>query len=140
MNPLREDHEELYGVLLAADQVVDDSGGCWMLCAAASIGIGLIVGLELGWFEDVFGVDLIGLRHWSVYLGIAVATFLGFGALIGLTETLAYRRAHAEIHIETQRAGISWNALLTRTSDDPALKHVAEQLRKDKNTGSTQKY
>ena len=57
--------------------------------------------------------------------------FFAFGALVQVTETMAYRHARGEIHREVRSAGLSWNALLARTAEDPALKNVVEKLRKD---------
>ena len=49
-------------------------------------------------------------------------------------------RPRAEIHEETQRIGLSWNSLLARTAEDPALGHVVEQLRKDRDNWGIRKF
>ena len=131
MGSLSEEHEELYGALLAADQVVSDSGSGWLLFGAIGLTIGLVVGIEFEWFDDVLGRDLAKLRHWGVYIGIGVIMFFAFGALVQVTETMAYRRVRGEIHREVRSAGLSWNALLARTAEDQALKNLVEKLRKD---------
>ena len=129
---LREEHEDLYGALLAADQRIDDSGSGWLLFGAIFFAVGLVIGIEFEWFDRIFGLDLADTRHWAVYIGIGVVTFFAFGALVVVSETKAYRGIRDELHREAWRAGISWNVLLARTAKDESLKHVVQQMRKDR--------
>jgi hypothetical protein len=128
---LRDEHEDLYGTLLAADQLIADAGTGWLLLAAVMVVTTLIVGLEVSWLDEVLGRDLGGARNLPTYGGIAVACFFLYGAVINLTESVVYRRHRRRIHDEVRRADLRWNTLLARTAGDASLEHVVPYLRKD---------
>jgi len=103
MSSLQRQHADLYGLLLAADQSVNDAGTAWLMISALIVTLGSIFGLQVAWYDDVLGRDLSEARHWGTYVGMLATGFIAFGASVELC----------------------------RTADDEALGHVVAHLRKD---------
>jgi hypothetical protein len=132
---LKEEHQELYGMLLHANRQIDDAGDFLTIAMLiASVAAGLAVHME--WFDNALGVNLERLRHIVVYIVFGIIDLLAVGYSINFLQRGAYKKLRPQILNQIEIDGISPYKLIARIEGDDALKNVAEQLQADKNFSS----
>jgi hypothetical protein len=127
---LRDEHEELYGMLLLANQKISNVGtaAVWLMIVGT---ITVCVGIHKNWVDNIAGIDIVKLQGWGVYVLITIVTFILFSFYTGIRERGEYQRIKPEIIKYLRTQGISIYSLLAKIEDDPNLSSIAEQLKDD---------
>jgi hypothetical protein len=127
---LRDEHEELYGMLLLANQKIGNVGtaAVWLMIVGT---ITVCVGIHKNWLDNIGGIDIAKFQGWGVYVLITVVTFILFSFYTGVRERGEYQRIKPEIIKYLRQQQISIYSLLAKIEDDPNLSSIAEQLKDD---------
>lgn len=131
VNPVRRNHEELYGFLLSLNQQLAEAGHLlrWIV---RLVFLSLVLGLDLDWFSG-FGlpIDFAKLQSWWVY---ALILLFGF-AVNSLIKELAQHQIYAGRRSDLLRllndSGLPKYRLLTQIEGDSALSEVSHMLKRD---------
>jgi len=131
MSEFKEHYKPLYGLLLVANQRLEEVGDLafWFLILLA---IGCSVGLHLEWLDELAGYPLAALRNWYVYVLIWLAAFALFGIHISVGQKLVYTQLRPEIAAAMRRNGYNQYTLLAEIEGDLAVKRVAAHLKQDR--------
>jgi hypothetical protein len=131
INPVRRNHEELYGFLLSLNQQLSEAANLprWIV---RILFLGLILGLHQDWFSGLpWPIDFAKLQSWWVY---GLVFLLGF-AINSLIQEWAQHRIYAHRRSEFSRllneSGLPKYRLLTQIEGDPSLPAVSQMLKKD---------
>jgi hypothetical protein len=127
---LREEHEELYGILLLANQKIKDVGTTliWVL------GVGVLafcVAIHLRWFDTVLGISVEEVRSVWVYVLLAVCAFVLFFVYTQAREKVLYRSFKPAILSYLRDKDISIYSMVARIEGDSSLSDIAEKLMED---------
>lgn len=127
---LREDHPELYGALLSANQKLESAGGTIMILLLA---LGGVVCLAAGqkWIDALIKTNCDFLREWWGYVGIMVAALMLGGFLSELRERRVFASVRGELFHLMEDAGFSRYTLIATLEGSETLAKVAEHLKKD---------
>lgn len=128
---MKEQDRELYGLLLAANQRLNEVGdlSIWVLILLAVFSS---VGLHLEWLDEIIGYPLGNLRNVYVHLLIWLAAFAVFGISLEIGRRAAYARIRLELAALMRRSGYTQYTLLAEIEHDPELKLIAESLKQDR--------
>jgi len=131
----RRDHAELYGQLLTANEGISDAGSFVTILLMVG-GLLVCLAVHMAWFDGILGVPVGSLQSWWFYVLVAVGVFGIIGAYGSAREQQVYGQYRQEIFLAIDEAGLTKNTVLAAINDDPALKSIAERLRKDRSDSS----
>ena len=134
---LKEEHEELYGLLLIANGQIDDVGSdsIWYIGLSC---LGICVSIHMRWSSEYFGVPVDSLRSFGVYAVIFTVGFVIFSLYFQFREKGVYRQFKPQIMAYLEKYGLSIYSLVTSIADDPDLNEISEKLKLDKSFNSDQ--
>lgn len=130
VSDLKEDHEELYGLLLLANQKISNVGtsSIWVM---AIIVLAICVSLHMRWVTDIAGIPVDDFRSVGVYVLISVSTFYLYTVVTNFQERAVYLQIKPEIEIYLQRYHLSYYNLLSQIQDDDDLNDIATKIKDD---------
>jgi hypothetical protein len=131
MSTLRiDDWPRLHGLLLSAEQRIDDSGGA----VFGSLLVSLIVCYFLIANGVVLGdIDLAEYNVWHSYVFLFIGHFVLFGVLNERSEKAAYQELREEILAEIRARGFDLFAVISAIEEGTGgeMKQVAAMLKKE---------
>lgn len=127
---LKQNHPELYGRLLIANEQISESG-VTLFFVGVMLWVGSCVAIHQAWLDGIAGIPLAKLQSLWVYIGFAI--LLGGAVLLfnQFRQPMIYRRHKQLIETEVGRIDRSLPWLVTQINDEPQLSSIAEQLRND---------
>lgn len=127
---LKQDHPELYGRLLIANEKVENVGtlSIWLMLAFV---LGACVTIQMAWIDTVLGVPVQRLQGWGVYALIAVVSFVIYCIYTHFAEKAAFRNVRQPIiqYLNSYNLSVPW--LIAQIENDSSVSDVAEQLKSD---------
>ncbi len=127
---LKQDHPELYGRLLIANEKIENVGtlAVWLMLALV---LGICVTIHMGWVAIVFGIPVEQLQGWGVYILIAVVCFVIYSVYTHFAEKAAYRSLRQPVmhYLNQHNLTVPW--LVARTENDSSVNDISEQLKTD---------
>jgi uncharacterized membrane protein (DUF485 family) len=127
----REEHNELYGLLLHANDRIADVGAV-LIWVTALLVVGLCVSIHEGWLDAALGVSMAPLRGVHIYVLIALAAFVLFYISVRAMERREYERLKPAILQQLDCDRVSPVALLAIIARDERLKGIYRLLAKDR--------
>lgn len=130
LGDLRDEHPELYGALLAANERIDRSSANlgWVFTALYVL---LIVAIVGEWIPEVLGASVHNLQSWWVYLLLAFFFFITCDWLQAKRKRSTWLRCRDEVEAEMARARVSPNRLIAWIDGKDALDDVAPEMKAD---------
>ena len=122
--------EELRGVLLSANQRINDSGMALMFSGIVAIEA-LCVGIHMSWWPAIGTLAIAQLQGVWVYLLIHLIGLCVFGALMALPERRAYKKHRDLVHEAIDRSELNRFEVIGKIEGDPSLSCIATRLKKD---------
>lgn len=130
VSPRADLPDELRGVLLSANQAINDAG-MWVLFSGLIAIETACVGTHLGWWSSVGPLAVRQLQSGWVYLLLHLVGVCLFAAVMQLPERRVYRRQRALVHEAMERSGLNRFQVIGRIADDSTLSCVAGHLKRD---------
>lgn len=131
---LQQEHPELYGRLLMANEKLENVGtlAVWLLMLFI---VGLCVTIHMAWIDPLLGIPVENLQGWGVYILIALASFVIYCLYTELAEKIAYRSLKPGImnYLAQQSLTIPW--LVSQLANDSSLEEISDQLKKEPVSG-----
>ena len=131
VNPVRRNHEELYGFLLSLNHQLAEAADLsrWIV---RFLFLSVILGLHLDWFSDLaLPINFVKLQSWWVY---GLVFLFGF-AINSLIKEWAQHHVYANRRGELLRllneSGMPKYRLLTQIEGDASVSEVSHMLKKD---------
>ena len=127
---LRDSDEELYGLLLLANQKVSNVGTMlvWVL---GIVGLLICVAIHMRWVPTLLGIPVDELRGFGVYTLIMLLVFTLFYWVTSVQERQIYGRMRPELLARLRDQQMSVQVLLARIADDDDLEDIRDQLMDD---------
>ncbi len=122
--------DELRGVLLTANQVINDAG-MWVVVGALIAVETLCVGIHMSWWSSIGPLAIEQLQGGWVYLLIHLIGLCAFGFLMQIPEQRAYQRTKRLVDEAIDRAGLNRFEVIGRIQQDQSLTCVAGRLKHD---------
>lgn len=122
--------DELRGVLLTANQAINDAG-MWVVFGALIAVETLCVGIHMSWWSSIGPLAIEQLQGGWVYLLIHLIGLCAFGFLMQIPEQRAYQRTKRLVDEAIDRAGLNRFEVIGRIQQDQSLTCVAGRLKHD---------
>ena len=131
VNPIRRNHEDLYGLLLSLNQELADAALIPRWLVRLSV-LAAIVALELEWFSELnLAIDLGKLKSWWVYGLFAVLGFAVNSLVKEWRQHQIYARRRDELISHLNETGLGKYRLLTNIEGEANLSDISYMLKKD---------
>jgi hypothetical protein len=131
VNPIRRNHEELYGFLLSLNQQLAEAASLprWIV---RLLFLSLILGLHLDWFSGLaLPIDLARLQSWWVYALIFLFGFAVNSLIKELSQHHIYASRRSDLLRLLNESGMPKYRLLTQIEGDSALSEASLMLKRD---------
>lgn len=130
-NPIRQNHEELYGLLLSLNQQLAEAAVIprWFV---RFLVFSMILGLHLEWFSGLaLPIDWAKLQSWWVYLLIFLLGYAFNSLLKEWRQHQIYAHRRGELMQHLNESGLGRYRLLTQIEEEPNLSEVSHMLKRD---------
>lgn len=130
-NPVRRNHEELYGLLLSLNRQLSDAALIprWMV---RFLTFGLILALHLEWFSGLaLPIDLAKLQNYWVYGLILLLGFAINSLIKEWRQHQIYGHRRGELLAQLNETGLGKYRLLTQIEGESDLSDISHMLKKD---------
>ena len=136
---LREEHPDLYGQLLSANERIDRAGNTLGCLTTILWGVGLVT-LIAGLVPHLFNVPIERFQSGWAYLVFSIVVLILWFTVEGVLEHRAYHALKPELADAIRRAGYTREALLTAIHGDDAVDDIAAELKADDDYDERRRY
>jgi hypothetical protein len=130
-NPIRRNHEELYGLMLSLNQQLAEAASLprWVVRLMV---LSLILALHLEWLSGLpLPIDFAKLQNYWVYGLIFLLGFAINSTIKEWCQHQIYARRRGELMRQLQDSGLPKYQALTQMEGEPALSEVSHMLKRD---------
>jgi hypothetical protein len=123
-------HPKLFGRMLSIEAMMRAS---WSPYVIALLAIGVFIfGLQLSWWEGLFGTDMTALLDtwWFYLIATAFMLYLAYVAR-GLWGRFIYRRHRQALHDLIAQEKLDRDVLVVMLRDEELIEHVVHELKMD---------
>ena len=130
-NSFKETHKDLYGMLMIANQRIDNVG-TFLVWIIGMPTFAFCIAVHMKWLTSIWGIPVDKVRGLGVYTFIVIAASILFFIISELRELQIYKSLRTPLLQKIKNEKIKIEVLVTEISEDPALRKIKERIMNDK--------